>query len=258
MQLLLYIKKIQQFSIEVYWIILFQAVPFERFYLNATQSTLFSKTLINRLRSVMITPEVMKMNYAYLRVSTKEQCEDRQLDALQGLEIDEVFLDKASGKNFERPEYQKLLEVLKPGDLLVLHSIDRLGRNFEEILEQWRLLTKERQVHIFVITMPLLDTRKDNDLIGSLISNLVLQLLSFVAETERNSIKERQREGIAAAKARGKRFGRPRKRDPEQFDEVVAAWRNKELSLEETLQKLGMAKTTFYRRLAERKKGPKI
>ena len=163
------------------------------------------------------------MNYAYLRVSTKEQCEDRQLDALQGLEIDEVFLDKASGKNFERPEYQKLLEVLKPGDLLVLHSIDRLGRNFEEILEQWRLLTKERQVHIFVITMPLLDTRKDNDLIGSLISNLVLQLLSFVAETERNSIKERQREGIAAAKARGKRFGRPRKRDPEQFDEVVAA-----------------------------------
>lgn len=197
------------------------------------------------------------MNYAYLRVSTKEQCEDRQLDALQGLEIDKVFLDKASGKNFERPEYKKLLEVLKPGDLLVLHSIDRLGRNFEEILEQWRLLTRERQVHIFVITMPLLDTRKDNDLIGSLISNLVLQLLSFVAETERNSIKERQREGIAAAKARGKRFGRPRKRDPEQFDEVVAAWRNKELSLEETLQKLGMAKTTFYRRLAERKKGPK-
>lgn len=118
------------------------------------------------------------MNYAYLRVSTKEQREDRQLDALQGLEIDRVFLDKASGKNFGRPEYKRLLETLKPGDLLVVHSIDRLGRNFEEILEQWRLLTKELKVHIFVITMPLLDTRKDNDLIGSLISNLVLQLLS--------------------------------------------------------------------------------
>ncbi len=197
------------------------------------------------------------MNYAYLRVSTKEQCEDRQLDALQGLEIDRVFLDKASGKNFERPEYRRLLGVLEPGDLLVIHSIDRLGRNFEEILEQWRLLTKELKVHIFVITMPLLDTRKDNDLIGSLISNLVLQLLSFVAETERNAIKERQREGIAAAKARGKVFGRPRKPLPEKFDEVVVLWRSKEISLDETLEILGMAKTTFYRRVAEQKKSPK-
>lgn len=197
----------------------------------------------------------MNMNYAYLRVSTKDQCEDRQMDALTGMDIDRVFLDKASCKNFERPEYQKLLSVLKPGDLLVIHSIDRLGRNFEEILEQWRLLTRGYHVHIFVITMPLLDTRKENDLIGSLISNLVLQLLSFVAETERNAIKERQKEGIAAAKARGKAFGRPRKPIPQNFEYVVYQWEKKELSLNEALEQSGMKKTTFYRRYREYKNG---
>lgn len=197
------------------------------------------------------------MNYAYLRVSTKDQCEDRQLDALSDLQIDRIFLDKTSGKDFERPEYRKLLDIILPGDLLVIHSIDRLGRNFEEILDQWRLLTRERQVHIFVITMPLLDTRKENDLMGSLISNLVLQLLSFVAETERNAIKERQREGIAAAKARGKTFGRPRKPLPEDFDQIVLQWQSRELSLKEALRRTGMTKTTFYRRIAEYKINPK-
>ena len=194
------------------------------------------------------------MNYAYVRVSSKDQCEDRQLDALGEFDIDYIYIDKASGKDFERPQYQLLLQRLQAGDLLVIHSIDRLGRNFEDILEQWRILTKEIGVQIYVITMPLLDTRKQNDLIGSLIVNLVLQLLSFVAETERNSIKERQREGIAAAKARGKILGRPRKPIPADFDAVVSDWKSGKISRDEMLSQLGMSKTTFYRIQNERKK----
>lgn len=190
---------------------------------------------------------MIKLNYAYVRVSAKDQCEDRQIDALSGLLIDKIYIDKASGKDFDRPSYQELLQTIKADDLLVIHSIDRLGRNFEEILEQWRILTKEIGVQIFVVDMPILDTRKENDLIGSLITNLVLQLLSFVAETERNSIKERQKAGIAAARARGKPLGRPKKKLPDNFEELVSQYESGDISRAELLKLLGISKTTFYR-----------
>lgn len=151
------------------------------------------------------------MKYAYIRVSTKEQNLDRQWEAIKGLAVDEVFSDKQSGKNFERPEYQKMLEKLKKDDLLYVKSIDRLGRNYGEILEQWRVLTKEKGIDIVVLDMPLLDTRRGKDLLGTFLSDIVLQLLSFVAENERVNIKQRQKEGIAAAKAKGVKFGRPEK-----------------------------------------------
>ena len=151
--------------------------------------------------------------YGYIRVSTREQNEDRQLIALQEFPIParRIFMDKMSGKDFQRPQYQRLLRLLKPGNILVVKSIDRLGRNYQEILEQWRLLTKQKKVHIVVLDMPLLDTRRENDLIGTLIADIVLQLLSYVAQTERENIRQRQAEGIAAAKARGVIFGLPRK-----------------------------------------------
>ncbi len=194
------------------------------------------------------------MIYAYVRVSAKDQCEDRQIDALKGYEIDEFFIDKASGKNFDRPQYKRLLKVIKKGDLLVIHSIDRLGRNFEDILEQWRFLTKEIGVQIYVITMPILDTRKENDLLNSVIINLVLQLLSFVAETERKAIKDRQREGIEAARARGKPLGRPMKPVPPEFDNLVKEWKDGKITREEMLKQLGMSKSTFYRIRNQRNK----
>ncbi len=198
--------------------------------------------------------EGMKLIYAYVRVSAKDQCEDRQIDALKGYEIDEFFIDKASGKNFDRPQYKRLLKVIKKGDLLVIHSIDRLGRNFEDILEQWRFLTKEIGVQIYVITMPILDTRKENDLLNSVIINLVLQLLSFVAETERKAIKDRQREGIEAARARGKPLGRPMKPVPPEFDNLVKEWKDGKITREEMLKQLGMSKSTFYRIRNQRNK----
>ena len=168
--------------------------------------------------------------YGYVRVSTKEQNEDRQLIALQEFPVPEknVYMDKLSGKDFNRPQYRKLLKKLRPGDLLVVKSIDRLGRNYEEILLQWRIITKEKQADMVVLDMPLLDTRKSgNDLTGTFVADLVLQILSYVAQTERENIHQRQMEGIAAAKLRGVRFGRPRKPVPEQFWKLKQDWEKK-------------------------------
>ena len=168
-------------------------------------------------------------NYGYVRVSTKDQNEDRQYIALRELCIPEknIFMDKQSGKDFERPQYRRLVRRLKKDDLLYVKSIDRLGRNYTEILEQWRILTKEKGADIVVLDMPLLDTRRGKDLMGTFLSDIVLQVLSFVAENERSNIRQRQAEGIAAAKARGVRFGRPPLPLPENFQEVCRAWRGK-------------------------------
>ncbi len=186
--------------------------------------------------------------YGYIRVSSKDQNEERQLIALReaGVAPRNIWLDKRSGKDFKRPAYKRLLRKLKKDDLLYIKSIDRLGRNYEEILEQWRFLTKEKGVDIVVLDMPLLDTRRGKDLMGTFLSDIVLQLLSFVAENERSNIRQRQAEGIAAAKARGVRFGRPPKPLPENFRAVHEAWRRKELTLNEAARACHMPKGTFY------------
>ena len=173
--------------------------------------------------------------------------------ALQGLDIPEknLFMDKQSGKDFERPQYKRLVKKIKPGDLLYIKSIDRLGRNYEEIQNQWRILTKEKGVDIVVLDMPLLDTRRGKDLVGSFLSDIVLQVLSFVAENESTNIRQRQAEGIAAAKKRGVRFGRPNVPPPEDFPEIVAEWETGRLSFPEALERSGLAKATFYHRLRE-------
>lgn len=191
--------------------------------------------------------------YGYVRVSSRDQNADRQLLALSAVPVspENIFVDKKSGKNFDRPQYQKLMKRLKAGDLLYILSIDRLGRNYEEIQNQWRVLTKEMGVDICVIDMPLLDTRKGKDLMGTFIADLVLQILSFVAQNEREYIRKRQAEGILAAKARGVRFGRPTKPLPENFKKLVSDWEKKTISLEEVLQKCNMSEATFYRRLRE-------
>ena len=170
--------------------------------------------------------------YGYARVSTREQKEDRQILALTQIEIpmNQIFVDKQSGKNFQRPMYQRLLRKMKENDLLYVKSIDRLGRNYEEILEQWRVLTKEKKVDIIVLDMPLLDTRRGKDLMGTFLSDVVLQVLSFVAENERKNIRQRQREGIEAAKLRGVRFGRPQKPIPEEFGQAYEKWIAREIS----------------------------
>lgn len=186
-------------------------------------------------------------NYAYVRVSTKDQNEDRQLIAIQDLDIPKknIFIDKQSGKDFDRPQYQKMVKKLKKDDVLYIKSIDRLGRNYKDIIEQWRIITKERQTDIVVLDMPLLDTRRDKDLIGTLISDIVLQLLSYVAETERVFIKTRQAEGIAAAKARGVRFGRPELPLPDNFHEIRTRWRSHEFNVTNAAEACGMARSTF-------------
>lgn len=186
--------------------------------------------------------------YGYIRVSAKDQNEDRQFIALQraGIAAKQIFVDKKSGKNFERPAYHALLSRLNPNDVLYLVSIDRLGRNYEEILRQWQVLTKKKKVDIVVLDMPLLDTRRGKDLLGTFISDIVLQLLSFVAENERNNIHERQSQGIAAAKARGVKFGRPASPVPENFDMVRHLWRQKKLTLAQAADACGMKKGTFY------------
>lgn len=191
--------------------------------------------------------------YGYIRVSSTDQNEDRQLIALRGCEVPEqnLYVDKQSGKDFERPEYRRMLKRLKRDDLLYVKSIDRLGRNYGEILDQWRLLTKEKGVDIVVLDMPLLDTRSGKDLMGTFIADLVLQILSFVAENERANIRQRQAEGIAAAKARGVPFGRPALPLPENFGQVVAQWRNKEIDFASALEQTGMRPATFYRRLKD-------
>ena len=193
--------------------------------------------------------------YGYVRVSSQEQNEDRQLIAMAeaGVARGNIFIDKQSGKDFERPNYKKLIKRLRPGDTLIIKSIDRLGRNYEEIQNQWRIITKEKKVDIVVIDMPLLDTRRDKNLLGTFISDLVLQLLSFISENERTTIRQRQAEGIAAAKKRGVRFGRPTKEAPPDFDELIAKWQKKEMPLDEILRQYGMSESTFYRRLRERK-----
>ena len=189
------------------------------------------------------------MEYGYVRVSTKEQNEDRQLAAMRefGVEDGRVVLDKQSGKDFNRPGYRRLVRKLKAGDTLVIKSIDRLGRNYDEILEQWRLLTKEKQVAIVVLDMPLLDTRQGRDLTGVLIADIVLQLLSYVAQTEREFNRQRQAEGIAAAKARGVHFGRRFKDRGENYETVMAAWREGRISGRAAARELGVAHGTFQR-----------
>ncbi len=191
--------------------------------------------------------------YGYIRVSTKEQNEARQLVALHEKDIPEknIYMDKQSGKDFERPQYRKLVKKLKVGDLLYVLSIDRLGRNYVEIQDQWRILTKEKGIDIAVLDMPLLDTRQDKNLMGTFIADLVLQILSFVAQNERENIKKRQAEGIAAAKAKGVRFGRPERKIPTDFGRIVQDWEQKRLTFEKALEQCGMSESTFYRRLRE-------
>ena len=186
--------------------------------------------------------------YGYIRVSSKDQHEDRQLIAMKeiGIPPENIFTDKQSGKDFNRPRYRKLLRKLKKDDLLYIKSIDRLGRNYEEILQQWRVLTKEKGADIVVLDMPLLDTRRGKDLMGTFLSDIVLQVLSFAAENERTNIKQRQAEGIAAAKAKGVRFGRPPLPLPENFYEVHRAWRGKNLTLKEAAAECNMPAGTFY------------
>ncbi|MCM1512424.1 MAG: recombinase family protein [Oxalobacter formigenes] len=193
------------------------------------------------------------MVYGYIRVSSTDQHEDRQWLAMQALHIpaQHIFTDKQSGKDFHRPAWQALLNRLASGDLLYIKSIDRLGRNYSEIQNQWRILTKEKGVDIAVIDMPLLDTRKGKDLIGTFIADLALQILSFVAHNERECIRQRQAEGIAAAKARGTKFGRPAKNTPPSFGYLIWQWERKILSIQEILTTCCMSEATFYRRLKE-------
>ncbi len=190
----------------------------------------------------------MQRVYGYVRVSSRDQSEDRQLIALREIGVSEknIYTDKQSGKDFNRPQYKRLLKKLKKDDLLYIKSIDRLGRNYEEILQQWRTLTKEKGIDIVVLDMPLLDTRRGKDLLGTFISDIVLQLLSFVAENERSNIRQRQAEGIAAAKARGVKFGRPPAPLPENFYQVHKAWRDKKLTLKEAAAACNMPPGTFY------------
>ena len=190
--------------------------------------------------------------FGYIRVSTKEQNEDRQLIAMRELHIPEknLYIDKQSGKDFDRPQYKKLIRRMKKDDLLYIKSIDRLGRNYDEIQEQWRVLTKEKGVDIVVLDMPLLDTRRGKDLMGTFLSDIVLQVLSFVAENERTNIRQRQMEGIAAAKARGVRFGRPPKPLPENYHSAYQRWKAKKITCTTAAQECGMPLSTFRYRAA--------
>ncbi len=197
------------------------------------------------------------MEYGYVRVSSADQNEGRQLVALaeRGIAEKNVFVDHQSGKDFDRPGYRSLLERLGEGDVLYVLSIDRLGRNYEEILEQWRAITREIGADVCVIDMPLLDTRNGKDLMGTFIADLVLQILSFVAQSERESIRQRQAEGIAAARARGVRFGRPPLPVPENFVDMCVAWREGRMSLREAAEACGMARGTFYSKAVRAERG---
>lgn len=192
--------------------------------------------------------------YGYARVSARDQNEDRQMVALQEIPVDDknIYLDKQSGKDFNRPMYRKLLKRLKPDDLLYIKSIDRLGRDYKEILEQWRVLTKEKQVDVVVMDMPLLDTRRGKDLMGTFLSDIVLQVLSFVAENERDNIRQRQMEGIIAAKKKGVKFGRPRKALPPKFEDAFQDWSSGKLLTRQAAAVCAMSTSTFYRRAKER------
>lgn len=186
--------------------------------------------------------------YGYVRVSTQEQNEARQLAAMRefGVAEQNIIVEKLSGKNFNRPRYQRLVKNLRPEDVLVVKSIDRLGRNYDEILEQWGIITKKREAAIVVLDMPLLDTRQGRDLTGTLIADIVLQLLSYVAQTERENIRQRQAEGIAAAKAKGVHFGPLPRTMPDSFEQLRCAWRNKQISLCAAVEACGVPRSTFY------------
>lgn len=186
--------------------------------------------------------------YGYIRVSSHDQNEGRQIEALQELEIPvkNIFVDKQSGKDFNRPAYIRMVRKMKKEDLLYIKSIDRLGRNYEEILEQWRILTREKEIDIVVLDMPLLDTRRGKDLMGTFLSDIVLQVLSFAAENERINIRQRQAEGIKAAKARGVRFGRPEIPYPDNFRKIYYDWRRKKITLQQAADACGMPVGTFY------------
>ena len=194
-----------------------------------------------------------KSIYGYVRVSSLDQNEDRQLIEMKKVNIrsQNIYIDKQSGKNFERPEYKRLVGILKEGNLLFVLSIERLGRNYEEIQEQWRILIKEKKVDICIIDMHLLDTRNGRDLMGTFIADLVLQILSFVAQSERENIRKRQEQGIAAAKAKGVKFGRPEVPVPDDFGKIIKDWDKVKISLAEALKKSNMTKTTFYRKVRE-------
>lgn len=193
------------------------------------------------------------MEYGYVRVSTREQNEQRQVVALKeyGIAEKRIYMDKQSGKDFERPNYKRLIRKIKNGDTLVIKSIDRLGRNYDEILEQWRIITKEKQAAIVVLDMPLLDTKQNRDLTGTLIADIVLQLLSYVAQTEREFIRQRQAEGIAAAKARGVKFGRQAMERPLEYETMKVKWQHKELSARAAAKQLGITHGTFLRWIRE-------
>ncbi len=206
-----------------------------------------------------MSEKVDKKVYGYVRISSTDQNEDRQIIEMKkaGVSLEDIFIDKQSGKDFDRPAYRELIMRLKPGDLLFVLSIDRLGRNYEEILNQWRILTKEIGIDICVLDMELLDTRNGKGLMKTFIADLVLQILSFVAERERASIHERQAQGIAAAKARGVRFGRPEIVVPENFEDIVKRWEKGKIRFKEALAESGLSQSTFYRRLREYRAGQK-
>lgn len=193
---------------------------------------------------------IMNMIYGYVRVSSREQNEDRQLAAMRELGIPEenIYVDKQSGKDFNRPKYKKLIRKAKKGDLIYIKSIDRLGRNYGEIIEQWKVITKEKNIDLCVIDMPILDTRREKDLLGTFISDLVLALLSYVAENERNNIRQRQAEGIAIAKEKGVHFGRRPNPLPENFYEVYQQWKMGKVSVSNAAKLCGMPQTTFFER----------
>ena len=186
--------------------------------------------------------------YGYVRVSSKDQNEDRQVITMRDMQVPEenIFIDKQSGKDFNRPQYKRLLRKVKENDLIYIKSIDRLGRNYGEILEQWKIITKDKGVDLYVIDMPILDTRREKNLLGTFISDLVLTLLSYVAENERTTIRQRQAEGIAAAKARGVHFGRTPKPLPVNFHEVYQKWKMKKITVKEAAEQCGMPQSTFY------------
>ena len=188
--------------------------------------------------------------FGYVRVSSKDQNEDRQVITMREMQIPEenIFIDKQSGKDFNRPQYKKLLRKVKPDDLIYIKSIDRLGRNYAEILDQWKVITKDKRVDLYVMDMPILDTRREKNLLGTFISDLVLALLSYVAENERMNIRQRQAEGIAAAKARGVHFGRRPNPLPENFYEVYQLWKMKKISVSAAAKQCGMPQTTFFER----------
>ena len=188
--------------------------------------------------------------YGYVRVSSKDQNEDRQVITMREMHVPEenIYIDKQSGKDFNRPQYKRLLRKIKSDDLIYIKSIDRLGRNYTEILDQWKVITKDKRVDLYVMDMPILDTRREKSLLGTFISDLVLALLSYVAENERTNIRQRQAEGIAAAKARGVHFGRRPNPLPENFYDVYQQWKNKKISVSEASKLCGMPQSTFFDR----------